>query len=233
MTKHSSQTSRRNSTSKRRRGVHLEKWWTKGVTSIDVGRRLRIVPRWEMHACSNDRVNVVIDPGPAFGVGDHPSTVMALELLEIAVQDLLRRKDAPTVLDVGTGTGVLAIAAKSLGAGFTVALDIDLVSIFTICPRNLELNKGDWNAAAPGPLCFLVGDVSAVTGCFDIVMANLAAPVLLRLRDALASHAAGWLILSGIADEMREEVVQAFSVGMEPFSRMSRMGWNALLMRTA
>ncbi len=199
---------------------------------MDVGRRLRITPHWEMHARSSDRINIVIDPGPAFGVGDHPSTVMALELLELALEGMERREGAPSVLDVGTGTGVLAIAAKSLGAGFTVALDIDLVSICTICPRNLEFNRRNWDAAS-APLCFYVGDVSSVSRSFDVVTANLAAPVLLRLRDALASHTLGWLILSGIADEMKEEVERAFSLEMVKVAHRQRQGWNALLMSRA
>jgi len=195
-----------------------------------VGRRLRIVPRWDVHACSNDRVNIVIEPGPSFGAGDHPSTVMALELLEIAVAEALKTREAPTVLDVGAGTGVLAIAAKSLGAGFTVALDIDLVSIFTICAKNLELNSSNWNAEKSPPLCVFAGDIRAVSSSFDIVMANLAAPVLLRLRDDLLSVAGATLILSGIADEMVGQVKRAYAAAMHIVGHKQQSGWNALLL---
>jgi ribosomal protein L11 methylase PrmA len=87
----------------------------------------------------SDRIPLIIDPGPSFGAGDHPTTIMALELLEEAISEESQTGSSPTLLDVGTGTGVLAIAGKSLGTGFTVGLDIDSASVFT-ARRNVDLN---------------------------------------------------------------------------------------------
>jgi len=192
---------------------------------------MRIVPRWEIYARSHDRVNIVIEPGPAFGIGDHPSTVMALELLEIAMEDIQEPNEAPSVLDVGTGTGILAIAARSLGAGLVVALDTDLVSVLTICTKNVELNDLNWEGEAFPPPCFFVGELAAVSSHFQIVMANLAAPVLLRLRDNLVSVASCYLILSGIADEMIQEVRDAYCNCMDFLENINQRGWNSLLLR--
>ncbi len=105
---------------------------------MDVGDSLRLVPYWERRAHESERIQIIIDPGPAFGGGDHPTTLMALELLEAAARSFDHCK--PSMLDVGTGTGVLAIAAEALGSGFTVGLDIDAAAIFT-AKRNVGLNS--------------------------------------------------------------------------------------------
>ncbi|MFH1112313.1 MAG: 50S ribosomal protein L11 methyltransferase [Pseudomonadota bacterium] len=114
-----------------------DRWWMGKVRSLDVGERLRLVPFWERGLHVSERTPVIIDPGPSFGAGDHPTTIMALELLEEVLNE--KNVHAPTLLDVGTGTGVLAIAGKLLGTGFTVGLDLDAASVFT-ARRNLELN---------------------------------------------------------------------------------------------
>ncbi len=198
---------------------------------MDVGQKIRIVPRWEMHTCCTDRVNIVIEPGPSFGTGDHPSTVMALELLEAALADVQRFNIDPSVIDVGTGTGVLAIAAKSLGAGLVVALDIDLVSVLTTCTKNVELNKQNWTGSGThSPLCFMVGEMAAVSGQFHIVVANLAAPLLIRLRDDLVAATSSHLIVSGIADEMCEQLREVYCENMGIIAHKKRSGWNAFLL---
>ncbi len=203
------------------------------MRSVDVGSRLRLVPYWERGITKSDRIELIIDPGPSFGAGDHPTTVMALELLEVAIGKAEEVAPSPTMMDVGTGTGVLAIAGKTLGAGFTVGLDVDPAAVF-IARRNLALNMG----CNPGPaeespsIQMVVGGSESIRGVFDIVAANLAAPTLLKLRDSLVAAAGSFLILSGIADAMAEEVFRSYSsAGCFTIMRRRREEWNAALLQ--
>jgi len=198
---------------------------------MDVGARLRLIPYWERGAGRSDRIELIIDPGPSFGAGDHPSTVMALELLEFAISMAKATGRMPTLLDVGTGTGVLAVAAKALGAGFTLGLDIDPAAVF-VARRNAELNSHCYpiQAEPSAPIHMVVGGAECVKGRFDIVTANLAAPTLLSLRDNLVTATGSLLILSGIADAMADEVVGSYSsAGCLCVMRFRRDEWNASL----
>lgn len=198
---------------------------------MEVGGRLAIVPYWERHLRKLSRINIVLDPGPSFGAGDHPSTIMALEFLDMALTKSIELNQTPSVLDVGTGTGVLAIAAKSLGAGLTVAFDIDLVSVFSIAKRNVQLNSVNWEPETMAAVHLFAGDLNTVAHPFDIVTANLAAPLLLRLRDGLAKITRKYLVISGIADEMFEQVLDSYT--RPPLSLVSRRrngAWHALLL---
>lgn len=203
------------------------------VRSVDVGTRLRLVPYWERGITKSDRIELIIDPGPSFGAGDHPTTVMALELLEVAVSMAEETGPTPTMLDVGTGTGVLAIAGKVLGTGFTVGLDVDPAAVF-IARRNLALNSGCDPAPAEerSSIQMVMGGSESIKGVFDIVAANLAAPTLLNLRDSLVAATGSFLILSGIADAMAEEVVRSYSsAGCFTIMSRRREEWNAALLQ--
>ncbi len=171
------------------------KWWMGKIKSQDVGKRLRIVPFWERGMTESDRIQIIIDPGPSFGAGDHPTTTMALELLEEAVDKCAC--SAPSMLDVGTGTGVLAIAARLSGAGLIVAHDIDKAAV-VVARRNLQLNGIDCGIGEndPNSVHLFVGGVDCVKGEFPIVAANLAAPTLLRVRDQLTPRVGRYLALS-------------------------------------
>jgi ribosomal protein L11 methyltransferase len=158
---------------------------------------------------------------------------MALELLEQAMECLRGEERPPSLLDVGTGTGVLAIAGKALGSGFTVAFDPDPAAVCA-AGRNFQLN-GLWSrqsTSGQSP-CLFVGGIEAVGPRFDLVLVNLVAPVLLRLLDPLAERVDRGLILSGIADPMAERTFTAFGrAGLRMTSRLSRDGWNAALLVT-
>lgn len=205
--------------------------WTEGVRAVEVGDRLMVVPYWEAPYVASDRIKLVLDPGPAFGIGNHPSTLMALELLEQVLGKRDRAGFAPTLLDVGTGTGCLAVAAKLLGAGFTVAFDIDSASLFTV-RRNLELNGlGFGRDNNPLTVHLFVGDGRSVGGKFDVVVANLAGPLLRDLADYLVAVSGSVLILSGIADPVLDSVVEAYGrPGMKVMRILSRGGWNAAVL---
>jgi ribosomal protein L11 methyltransferase len=196
-----------------------------------VGERLRLVPYWEAFAADDDRINIIIDPGPAFGSGDHPSTVMALEFLERAMEERGPGATRPSVLDAGAGTGVLAIAAAALGAGDVTGFDIDSSAVFT-ARRNLELNGPTFRRmVCDGEIPFFVGTARAVRGVFDIVTANLAAPTLIRLFGDLTELTGRHLILSGIADAMEAEVRETYLSGnLNLVRQMKKEGWNAFLL---
>ena len=206
--------------------------WTGKVRSLDVGEKLRLVPYWERGLHKTLRQELFLDPGPSFGAGDHPTTIMALELLEKAAADSRARVASPRVLDVGTGTGVLAIAARVLGAGFTVGLDIDGAAIFT-ARHNLQLNGLGPNPYAKASVHLFIGGVDAVQGKFDIVAANLAAPTLLQVVRPLTGCVERFLVLSGISEAMAEEVLRVYtSSGLELRSTLQKEGWNAALLET-
>lgn len=204
--------------------------WTGNVRSRDVGDRLRLVPYWERGLTHSLRQEIIVDPGPAFGAGDHPTTIMALEFLERASSEALQSGMVMSVLDVGTGTGVLAIAAVLLGADFAIGLDIDAAAIFT-ARRNIALNGLGDSEFRASPVQMAVGSADAVRGPFDLVMANLAAPTLLNLKAPIVRHTGRFLILSGIADAMVEQVLREYgSNDLCLLAHSQQDGWNSALL---
>jgi ribosomal protein L11 methyltransferase len=147
-------------------------------------------------------VRVVIEPGLAFGTGDHPTTGLCLEALDVFLQ---RNPDA-SVLDVGTGSGVLAIAARKLGAGLVVATDNDPVAV----------RVARENAAANGVLIDVRPEIPEGV-VFDLVLANILANTLVelapRLMAALAPRAR--LVLSGILEGQIREVTVAYRPSLQ------------------
>ncbi len=201
------------------------------MRSRDVGAHLRLVPYWERGIVASSRREVIIDPGPSFGAGDHPTTLMALEFLEAALAETGVQRECATLLDVGTGTGVLAIAAAVLGVGFSVGLDIDEVAVF-MARRNVVLNGLDGSETAMRPVELFLGRLDAVQGPFHIVMANLAAPTLLKVMPQVRQQVERYLILSGIADAMVEQVLQEYGAeDLKLVARKQQDGWNSALFR--
>jgi ribosomal protein L11 methyltransferase len=196
---------------------------------VDVGETLRLVPFWERGIHKTDRLEIIIDPGPAFGIGDHPTTIMALEYLEQGIKGFQGNAARPSMLDVGAGTGVLAIAGMALGTGLTIGLDIDSSAVFA-ARRNLQLNAPVLSGNDLGSASFFVGGVQSIAAEFEIVAANLAAPTLLKIREDLAVCTGSLLVLSGIAEVMSEEVISAYNFGgLRLETRQVREGWAAAL----
>lgn len=209
-----------------------DKGWTGGIGPVDVGRFLRIVPYWESWRPRTDRHDLIIDPGASFGAGNHPTTIIALELLEKTISDLIGQNGAISFLDVGTGTGVLSIAAKSLGCDFVVACDLDPCAIH-LAQRNVNLNSSMGLQQKLWGIDFYIGPVDVTQSDFDIVIANLAAPVLLRLKTELVSRCKQYLILSGIPDSMFELVKEKFSVPEANLEQTIRLNeWNGFIFKT-
>ena len=160
--------------------------WKKHFVPLDVGR-VRIRPSWIDAPPPPGAVEVVLDPGMAFGTGSHPTTSLCLA----ALSDLLAERPAATVLDVGTGSGVLAIAAHKLGARAVAANDDDPQAV-EVARENARRNGARVDIAAL--------PVDRIAGTFDLVVANILADVLVRFADALVARMApeSALVLCGL-----------------------------------
>ena len=172
--------------------------WKKGFLPIDVGERFTILPPWEkMH---DGRINLVIDPGMAFGTGHHETTRSCLVLMDAYADAGAKER----FLDLGTGTGLLALAASKLGFRSVIAVDTDPLSI-EAAKQNIELNHA-------ADIELFRGSIADVEGPFDIIAANIISGALVRLAPDIASclSPAGIAILSGILAEQANEVIAAY-----------------------
>jgi len=204
--------------------------WKVHYQPIPIGKRLIIIPVW-MDSTEPSRTSIRIDPGMAFGTGTHPTTQLCLELLEIAFD----AKTPQAVIDVGCGSGILSVAAIKLGSEIALGVDIDQASV-----KNSRENA-DNNAIPVEKFQIELGSVAEVkTGQFVIsqaplVLANILAPVLIRLFDGgLADLIApdGAIILSGILDHQANDVVAAGEKqGLKLTDKRQINDWVALLMR--
>jgi ribosomal protein L11 methyltransferase len=188
--------------------VRNEDWannWKVHFKPVRIGERLVIKPTWEEYGKLPGDLIIQIDPGMAFGTGAHPTTRMCLESLERICFNECGGKLPDPVLDVGTGSGVLSIAAALMGASRITALDIDPEAI-RVTLENLELN------GVGGVVAASTADLSDLKGEYGVVVANILAEELVRLSPQLVAKVApgGWLILSGILTEKEGFVCAGF-----------------------
>ncbi|NMC74191.1 MAG: 50S ribosomal protein L11 methyltransferase [Geobacteraceae bacterium] len=195
--------------------------WKEHFKPLRIGRHLVIKPTWETFPATDDDVVMELDPGMAFGTGTHPTTMLCLSILE----GLFRGGEAAgrphkmprTVLDVGTGSGILSIAAALLGAEKVEAVDIDPDAV-QVAKENCSLNKVSGLVNVSGT------PLPRVAGRFDVVLANILAEELVRLAPELVGKlaAGGFLILSGILVDKEHIVTDCFrnlGVSLERIAR--------------
>ncbi|MEJ7763675.1 MAG: 50S ribosomal protein L11 methyltransferase [Thermomicrobiales bacterium] len=203
---------------------HEEDWanaWKDHFVPVRVGQRVVVRPPWREWERRGDDVVVELDPGMAFGTGTHPTTRLCMMALERAV------RDGDRVFDVGTGTGILAIAAALLAEVTVDAVDIEPVSVRSArenVTRNgvegrvtIELGSAELDGPFPGP--------------YDVVLANIIARILIEIRVGLVSRVApgGSLLLSGIIEDKEDDVVAAFGAsGLVLEERTTEEDWVAL-----
>jgi ribosomal protein L11 methyltransferase len=181
-----------------------EEQWKKYFKPLRVGLSIVIKPSWERYNPAGGDIIVEIDPGMAFGTGQHASTRLCIE----AIEEVMRKdRTIPSwnVLDVGTGTGILGITCAKLGAAKVLCLDIDKKAV-EIARENVRVN----DVAA----CVDVRSrpVHVLNGSYDLIVANLTEKLLVKLKDTLEAllQERGYLIISGIITENREMVEKAF-----------------------
>lgn len=183
--------------------VDEEDWataWKKYYHPVKISQRFTIVPTWETYEpVSSDELIIELDPGMAFGTGTHPTTVMSLQALEKTV------KPGQLVIDVGTGSGVLAIGAALLGASHVHALDLDDVAV-TAAKINVKLNKvQDRTTVVQGNLLDTIKEPG------DVVVANILAEIIISFTDDAFQvvKPGGHYITSGIISAKKNDVKEA------------------------
>lgn len=177
--------------------------WKKHFKPFQVIPGMVISPSWEQYQPKEGEQVIEMDPGMAFGTGHHPTTSMSIALIKKSVSTLLDAK----VLDVGTGTGVLGMAAVLLGAGETYGVDNDPEAVFAAA-ENIKHNKLDQDMHVSGQ------DLETVDGQYELVVANIIHDVLQLLRADLVRVTApqGQLVLSGLlAGEQVDSIVNSFT----------------------
>ncbi len=208
--------------------VHEADWagaWKAYFPVLRVGRRLIIRPTWRRHRRGPDDVVLALDPGMAFGTGLHPTTRLCLAALEPLAND--GRLAGARVLDVGCGSGILAIAAMKLGAAKALGLDTDPIAIEATI-ANARRNRLARRIHARA------GSLPSGEPRFDVVVANLIAGVLVTLAPSLRDelHPGGTLVASGIFVDRENEVRTAFeAAGLEVAHRSDEGDWVALEVR--
>lgn len=209
------------------RPVAEEDWveaWKEQLSVLRIGRRIVVRPSWRDYAPEPGDVVIQLDPGMAFGTGLHPTTQMCL----LALEELMCPGAA--VLDLGTGSGILAIAAAKLGAGRVLAVDRDPVAVKT-ARGNIVTN------GVQGTVGVVRGSLGEVSGSYDLVVVNILAKVIVEMmREGLATRLrpGGRLITAGIIADQESEVVAALEQGgLTAVERQRREDWVCLVANRA
>jgi len=212
--------------------VQDEDWaetWKIFFKPIRVGSGIVVKPSWESYEPRANQVVIEIDPERAFGTGNHPSTALCIEILEHIISSVSAGEGdlGPSVLDVGTGSGILGIVAARQGAQRVLGLEID--------PEALEAAQCNVDRNGVGEIMSVtLTPLDRVEQTFDVVVANLTASLLTHLADDLVEHvsAQGLLLLSGIVAEQVEEVAKCFQTHyFKVVDSRATEEWHAILLR--
>lgn len=203
-------------------GVDEEDWansWKQYYKPLHIGGRIVVVPAWEKYEPKDGEIIVTMDPGMAFGTGSHETTRLEIELLQKYV------KDGCSMLDVGTGSGILAICASKLGAGYCEAYDID--------PMAVRVAKE--NVAGAGITNIKCGQSNLLADIpvrrYDVICANIVADIILRMLPDIPKfmHKGTVLLASGIISERRDEILSALDGnGLRAVDVLEDNGWCAI-----
>lgn len=205
--------------------VDWQSKWKEGFVSIPVGERLWLSPAWDENRAPEGRVKVRINPGQAFGTGDHATTRMALQFMEEYLQE------GESIIDLGCGSGLLGIAGLKLGAFRVTAVDID-----PVCGPSVEVHC-QLNNIEPERFCFYCGDILADEKLqrklrrenkADLVLANITAEIIYDLARIVGRFMApgARLICSGILDEYAPAIADRLvNCGMAIIGEMHDKGW--------
>jgi ribosomal protein L11 methyltransferase len=204
--------------------------WRKHHRPLRVGPRSWVQPPWEDAPAAPGEVRVLIDPGMAFGTGSHPTTALCLERVDELLAEFCQRghhshgvPSAVDVLDVGTGSGVIALLAVKLGAGRVCGTENDPVAL-EAARRGAELN-----GIAPDRISWTLADPDQLPAPpYRIVVANILLNTLVELAPAIARKVAsgGRLVLSGLLAPQAGEAEAAYGAqGLVPAGRTERDGW--------
>ena len=193
--------------------------WKAYFKPLHVGSRFVVRPSWEPYAVQGDELVITLDPGQAFGTGTHETTQLLLGALPGHVEPGAR------VLDVGTGSGILAIGACLLGAAHVTAIDTDPLAVSATL-ENAEANGVSDRIAASDT------DVSQIKERFPLVLANIEARVLVPMAPALTERVAdgGKLFLSGLLQPDMERMLAAYA-HMRVLKQLEAGDWRALLLQ--
>jgi ribosomal protein L11 methyltransferase len=228
--------------------------WKQQYHILRIGRRIVIVPDWEEYATQPGDVVLRLEPGMAFGTGLHPTTRLCLRALEACFTDSGSLPESAignpesriqNALDVGTGSGILAVAAAKLGAHEVLALDADPVAV-AVARENVARNGVSAQVTTqygslPGSSIrpWLPGGTGDDTplpllksGQFDLVLINILAPVIVALAPALAARTAagGILIAAGLVDSQEADVTHALETeGFQMVARFLEKDWVCLV----
>ena len=208
-------------------GLNEEDWanaWKAYYKPIKIGSKIVIVPAWEKYEAEEHELIVRMDPGMAFGTGTHETTRLVIGLLEKYTTPGVR------MLDVGTGSGILAICASKLGAGECKAYDIDPMSV-RVARENIK-DSGLTNITCDQS--DLLRSVDLEGGKYGLVCANIVADIIIRMTPDVHKYIAddGVLLASGIIMERSSDVVECFEAhGFEIVERAEENGWCALAVK--
>lgn len=203
--------------------VDEEDWataWKKYYKPVKVSKSITITPTWETYTPQDGETIIELDPGMAFGTGTHPTTVLCIQALDRTV------KGGERVVDVGTGSGVLSIAAAKLGAEQVLALDLDDVAVVS-ARQNIALNQLETKISVKQNNL-----LQGISGTFDIVVANILAEIVVQcIQDAAAIlKPGGSFITSGIIKRKKQEVKDALLEGGFTINEVVEMeDWVAIL----
>lgn len=208
-------------------GVNEEDWansWKEYYKPLKIGKKIVIVPAWEKYEASEGELVVKMDPGMAFGTGNHETTRLVIELLERHV------KGGERLLDVGTGSGILAICGARLGAGMCRAYDIDPVAV-KVARENIK-DSGLKNITCD--TSDLLHGVDKKDGGYDIICANIVADIIIRMVPDIGAYMndGAVILASGIIVERADDVIKAFcDHGFYIAEKSEENGWCALAVK--